>query len=233
MGWGSKLRPSAIAGAVGGGLFGTMFAPVIAAKDYMERKAQREVEEAQQGNENLARSEIQRRAKNLTDVREAYGQGDTATAKRMGSKLQGDVRAEGRQAGELATSQNLAETGQELTAANAAAAATGNVQSSSGQQAKAGVMGRYLQGRQQSALAALTAQGQAQGALDRSRLQAENSAITGGMNIQPLMAANNSIGQLRAAKANLPMDTAAKIGGNILGSAAQSYAGGGSFFGGG
>lgn len=232
MGWGSKLRAGIKGGGIAGGLFGSMFAPLGAVQGVLGAKAEQEVADAQEANENLARGEIQRRAKNLLEVREAYGQGTSATAQRMGAKLQGDVRAEGRQAGELATAQNLDEAGQNLTAANAAAASTGNVQSSSGQQAKGAVMGRYMQGRQQSALAALTAQGQAQGALDRSRLQAENSAITGGMNIQPLMAANNSIGQLRAAKANLPLDTATKIGGSLIGSAAQSYAGGGSFFGG-
>lgn len=227
MGWGSfKAKVGGGAAALGGllgpvgGLAGAGLANILG------NKAEQEIEDAQVANEDLARGEIQRRAKNLTNVREAYGIGATADAKRMGSKLQGDVRAEGRQAGELVSSQNLEETGANLTAANAAAASTGNVLSSSGQQAKAGVMGRYMQGRQQSALAALTARGNAQSTLDRARLGAEQSVITGGANITPMMAANNSIGQIRAAKSGLAMNTTMQIGNNLANSGSASYVGG-------
>jgi len=231
MGWGSFTSKARSTVASNLGTAGSLFGPVggalgSAAGNLLGKKAEQEVEDAQVANENLARGEIERRAKNLTNVREAYGIGTTETAKRMGAKLQGDVRAEGRQAGELVSSQNLEATGANLTAANAAAASTGNALSSSGQQGKAGVMGRYLQGRQQSALAALTARGNAQGTLDRARLGAESSVITGGANLSPMMAANNSIGQIRAAKSGLAMNTAMQIGNNLASSGSASYTGG-------
>lgn len=233
MGWGSftsSVRSKVAGGAgVAGSLLGGPIGGMLgsAAGNLLGNKAEQEVEDAQVANENLARSEIQRRAKNLTSVREAYGIGTTADAHRIGAKLQGDIRAEGRQAGELANTQNLEETGANLTAANAAAASTGNALSSSGKQAKASVMGRYIQGRQQSALAALAAQGNAQSAIDRARTGAEQSAITGGANISPMMAANNSVGQIRAAKSGLAMNTLTSIGNNLASSMSPAATGGG------